>query len=109
MNRCHYPVGTFGGGASSETDKYMHSTAHFAQELGAFPGKCYLSAMVLNTDYNNDDEYVVNTTVNGMKVHGKCYPKNDAHPGGAEADGFFFPCFTLVPNPNPNPNPDPDH
>ena len=70
MHRCHYPVGTFGGGASSETDTYMHSTAHFAEELGAFPGKCYLSAMVLNTDYNNDDEYVVNTTVNGMKVHG---------------------------------------
>tara|TARA_B100000795_G_scaffold106706_1_gene78762 strand:- start:2014 stop:9066 length:7053 start_codon:yes stop_codon:yes gene_type:complete len=109
LHRCHYPVGTFGGGASSETDTYMHSTAHFAEELGAFPGKCYLSAMVLNTDYNNDDEYVVNTTVNGMKVHGKCYPKNDAHPGGAEADGFLFPCFTLVPNPNPNPNPDPDH
>ena len=77
----------------------MHSTAHFAQELGAFPGKCYLSAMVLNTDYNDDDEYVVSTTVNGVEVHGRCYPKNDAHPGGAEADGLFFPCFTLVPLP----------
>ena len=97
--RCHYPVGHFGGGASSETDEYMHSTASFADELGAFPGKCFLSAMVLNTDYNNDDEYVVQTTVNGIKVHGECYPRNDAHLRGAEADGLFFPCFTLVPLP----------
>ena len=33
---------------------------------------------VKNTDYDEADEYVISTTANGVEVHGKCSPMDDA-------------------------------
>ena len=35
-------------------------------------GQAYLTVHVLNTDYNDDNKYVVSTTANGWPIHGKC-------------------------------------
>ena len=40
--------------------------------------QCYLTVTVKNTDYDDDDEYVVSTTVNGEEAHGRCSPKDGA-------------------------------
>ena len=40
--------------------------------------QCYLSVTVRNTDYDEADEYVVSTTVNGVEIHGRCSPLDGA-------------------------------
>ena len=57
--------------------------------------QCYVTVAVKNTDYDEADEYVVSTTVNGVEIHGKCSPLD-----GAVVDGRgFFECVRYVPLP----------
>ena len=56
--------------------------------------QCWLTVTVKDTDYDADDEYVISTTVNGEKVHGKCSP---APSGDALMDARgFFECASHV-------------
>jgi len=55
-------------------------------------GQCYLSVFIENTDYDADNEYVKETTVNGVAVHGKCSPSDGAV---VDEDGFFQ-CADMV-------------
>ena len=55
-------------------------------------GQCYLSVFVENTDYDADNEYVKETTVNGVAVHGKCSPSD----GAVVDEAGFFQCADLV-------------
>jgi len=50
--------------------------------------------MVRNTDFDVDDEdeYVVSTTANGVEVHGKCKPTSEADLDGRN----FFECAKMV-------------
>ena len=36
--------------------------------------QCYLTVLVANTDYDEPDEFILHTTANGEKVHGRCSP-----------------------------------
>ena len=56
-------------------------------------GQCYLSVAVENTDFDEDDEYVAETTVNGAQVHGRCSPSDGASPS---LDDGFFRCTELA-------------
>ena len=60
------------------------------------PPVCYLTVTVYNTDYDDADEYVMNTTANGAEVHGECTPR-----GGAPLDmgTNMFTCASTVPLP----------
>ena len=68
---------------------------------------CYVTVYVKNTDFdpssNVNDKYVVNTTANGVEIHGRCTYNN-----GIEADGYvggrldgrgFFMCVENAPLP----------
>ena len=50
--------------------------------------QCYLTVSVKDTDYNNDNEYIIGTTANGEQVHGKCSPSD----GDVVDDRGFFVC-----------------
>merc|ERR1719375_1015906 len=39
--------------------------------------QCYLTVTVKNTDFDEDDEYVISTTANGEEVHGRCTPRDN--------------------------------
>ena len=61
--------------------------------------QCYLTVRVKNTDFDEADEYVVKTTVNGVQVHGKCSPMD----GAPEVGDNFFECVKyaeLIPSPD---------
>ena len=54
--------------------------------------QCYLTVSVKDTDFDGDDEYIISTTANGHKVHGRCSSSD-----GAEVDGRgFFECARMV-------------
>jgi hypothetical protein len=60
-----------------------------------FPGQCYVSVYVYNGDYDEAEEYIRETTVNGQQVHGSCSPTD-----GAPVDqDNFFTCANVVPLP----------
>ena len=57
-----------------------------------------------NTDYDEADEYVMSTTVNGVEVHGRCSPlglrpdgANYTTDGAVVDDRGFFECAKQVP------------
>ena len=52
----------------------------------------------MNTDYDEWGEYIVNTTANGVEIHGKCSPMD-----GAVMVGDFFECAKMISLP---PSPD---
>ena len=61
--------------------------------------QCYLTVSVKDTDFNEEDEYVVSTTANGVEVHGKCSPMagNKVDGRGYKVDGRgFFDCAKMV-------------
>jgi len=58
-----------------------------------------LTVSVKDTDFNEEDEYVVSTTANGVEVHGKCSPMagNKVDGRGYRVDGRgFFDCAKMV-------------
>ena len=68
---CHHVLEGVSGGDGSEAKV----------QVGPYDGQCYLSVRVLMTDFNDDDEYIVGTTSNGMEVHGRCQLTDDAKYG----------------------------
>ena len=58
-------------------------------------GQAYLTVHVLNTDYNDDNKYVVSTTANGWPIHGKCTLSDSV-----EVDGVsYLRCAEHIPIP----------
>jgi hypothetical protein len=58
-----------------------------AEAKAADAAQCYLTVEVKNTDYDQVDEYIINTTANGVEVHGKCSPLDGAV---VDEDGYFL-------------------
>ena len=55
--------------------------------------QCYLTVDVKDTDYDNENEYIMGTFANGEPVHGKCKPGLN----GVEVDSRgFFECASFI-------------
>ena len=79
---CAYGLVGQGSGETSTVTVYTQA----AEAKAADAAQCYLTVEVKNTDFDQAAEYIINTTANGVEVHGKCSPLDGAV---VDEDGYF--------------------
>ena len=79
---CAYGLVGQGSGETSTVAVYTQA----AEAKAADAAQCYLTVEVKNTDFDQAAEYIINTTANGVEVHGKCSPLDGAV---VDEDGYF--------------------